>query len=227
MAVYTFTTALAVGDGTEFAVSSTVGLAVQPGTVIFPYAWTADPQLLEPVQDLTSPFGGGMQRLARLGSRWSIVFSSLPALGGANAQAFLALKALARANALTRVFSWPQPAFTAAIGSPAINGGGQLGTLLVVNGLTAGATIPAGTFFSFQSGPRTWLHCTTASVTADGGGNATLPIAPMLRTATSGGEGLNFSNPCIEGFIQGRTEDWTLDMLAWVGLPSFTVMEPQ
>jgi len=202
-------------------------LAVSTGPA-FPNPWKASPKLLEFTNDLTPAFGGPMQRLARLGARWSVTFSETPALGVNCARAILAARAQARANGDTTVFAWPQPAFLGAIGAPVVNGAGQLGTSLIIKGLAASTPLLiAGSFFSMAIGGRTYLHCLTANATVDGSGNATLAIAPMLRASPADATMVQFALPAIEGFIQGRSEDWTLERLAWVGLPAFTVMEIQ
>ena len=91
-------------------------------------------------------------------------------------------------------------------GSPVVNGANQTGASLVVNGFTAGATILQGDIFYISTGANT-VYATnpvpnglvsggignttndlqrfvvTANVTADGGGNATLPINPPITTS--------------------------------------------
>ncbi len=212
-------------DAPDWADYATAAVAYAGVGVVMPSPWKVTCSLVEPGQMITSPTGGPAQRLGRLGARWRCSFASMPALGPQTARQLLALRLAARANGDTLAFLWPQPPFTGALGAPAVNGGGQLGTSLVANGFTAGATIPAATFFSVVYRGRNNLHCTTAAVTADSGGAATLPIAPMLRSSPASGAGLAFAAPAIEGFIQGHTEDWTLQMLAWVGLPAFDVVE--
>jgi hypothetical protein len=226
MAVFLFGADLSVGGFNTLQVDPAGDvLAVSTGPT-FPNPWKADCKLVEFVNDLIPPMGGVAQRIARLGARFSVTFSQTPALGAACARAILAARLQARANGDTTVFAWPQPVFTGAIGSPVVNGANQRGTSLVVNGLTASTPLlVAGTFFSIAIGGRNYLHCLTADATVDGSGNSTLSIAPMLRDIPASGAALNFALPCIEGFIQGHTEDWTLERLAWTGLPSFTVIE--
>ena len=156
-----------------------------------------------------------------------MTFSATPALAAAAARGIQAARAKARADASTLVFLWPQPTAALAIGGPTVSGAGQAGSLLTVGGLTPGATIPAGTFFSFWSGGRNYLHALTAAATADGSGAATLAIAPMLRVFPDATAALNFSAPAIEGYVSGRTEDFLLTSRAWVGQPAFTVTEVQ
>lgn len=228
MAVFFFAVDLDTGGGillsTDLAGDT---LAVSVGAAALPNPWSVAAKLLDFTHDLTPPMGGQGQRIARMGARWSLTFSSLPGLGATMGRAILAARAKARATGDTCAFAWPQAAFTAAIGAPAVNGAGQLGARLIVNGLTALTTsLVAGSFFSLTYGGRSHLHALTDTAVVDGGGNTTLSIAPMLRGSPAAGAVLQFAQPVIEGFIQGQSEDWTLERLAWVGLPAFTVTEP-
>lgn len=227
MATSTVVTVLDIGDGRVLDIGDGRALQVSGGPCALPLPWLASCRYLDFSHDVTPPMGGPAQRFGRLGARWSVTFSSLPALGLSDAQSLIATRTTARANGSTVIFAWPQPAFTAAIGVPAVNGAGQLGTSLIVNGLTPGAVLTPGLFFSMLVGTRSYLSCLTAAATADGGGNATLSIAPMLRASPADATTLNFVAPQIEGFIAGQTEDWTLERLAWVGLSPFTVNESQ
>ncbi len=229
MAVPFFSIDLDTGGGVLLATDSLGDvLAVSIGSATLPYPWSASARLMEPVNDVTPPMGGPMQRIGRLGARFSVTFSEMPALGVACGRAILAARAKARATGDTCLIAWPQPQFTGSIGAPVVNGAGQLGTRLVVKGLTASTPLlTAGTVFSMSVGGRTYLHMLTADATVDGSGNSTLSIGPLLRASPADAASLNFAQPAIEGFIQGHQEDWTLTRLAYVGLPPFTVMEAQ
>jgi hypothetical protein len=203
-------------------------LAVSSGGAALPLPWTARPRLIDPGADIVPPFGGRAQRLGRLGARWSVTFSSLPAMGVTAARAFLAARTRARMAGDTCAFAWPQPACRSVIGGPVVAGAGQLGTSLAVSGLTPSTTaLTAGTFFSLVIGRRSYLHALTADAVVSGAGAATLAIAPMLRASPALGAGLSFAAPVIDGHVQGHTDDWTLERLAWTGLPPFTVTEAQ
>ncbi len=228
MAEYTFSVDLDEGGGILLPVDSagdTLAVSTAPG-IFMPAPWTARCALADFGRDLPTPMGGPSQRIGRMGARWQVTFSTLPALAAAAARGIQAVRAKARANGSTLVFLWPQPLYTAAIGSPVVSGAGQQGSRLVVGGLTPGAILEAATFFSFASAGRTYLHALTASATASGGGTATLSIAPMLRVKPAAGAPLNFATPAIEGYVQGQAETFGLQMLAWSSQPSFSVMEP-
>ena len=228
MAEFTFSIDLDEGGGALLPVDLAGDtLAVSTAVGIFmPSPWTAHCALVDFGKDLATPMGGAGQRLGRLGSRWMVTFSALPALAAAAARGIQAVRAKARANGSTLVFLWPQPAYTAAIGAPVVSGAGQQGSRLTVAGLTPGAVLEGATFFSFASAGRTYLHALTASATASGGGTATLSIAPMLRVKPAAGAPLNFATPAIEGYVQGQAETFGLQMRAWSSQPSFSVMEP-
>ena len=73
----------------------------------------------------------------------------------------------------------------------AVTGANAIGTAsLVINGVTAGGTFNQGDSFSIAGDAQRYVL--TANVTADGGGNATLPIAPALKQATAGSEVVTF-----------------------------------
>ncbi|MGH2926641.1 MAG: hypothetical protein ACRDL8_00370 [Solirubrobacteraceae bacterium] len=222
-----FNIALAVDSSHALETAALQALKVGGAGLYWPNPWVAQPKLLEIASDLVPPFGGQAQRLCRLGARWSVAFQSQPSLTLPAARQLMALRLKARANAETIAFSWPQFAFSTAIGAPAVSGASQAGASLVVNGLTPSTTaLIAGLFFSLTIGERSYLHALSANATVDGSGNATLAIAPILRAVPASGAALNFATPVIEGFVEGQSEDWTIDMLAFVGLPSFTVTEP-
>ena len=227
MAVFFFTTEVAFdGAGNSLACDKSGDTLLLATGANFPNPWRVDCKLLQFASDLTPPMGGLVQRPERLGSRWSVTFSQTPALGVTCAQAILAARTKARANGDSVFFAWPQPTFSASIGAPAVNGAGQLGTRLIVNGLTPSTPLfTAGTMFSFTAGSWSYLHMLTANAVVDGSGNSTLQIAPMLRASPPAGTLLSVATPQIQGFIQGASEDWTLERLAWTGLPPFTVKE--
>jgi len=191
-----------------------------------PLPWTAAPSLLDFGVDQTAGFGGsGAQgRSVRLGSRWAVSFSALPALGYACAQQLIAARLAAHAAGSTVITSWPQPAFGSAIGSPVIDGA-QGGNTINLRGLIAGASLPTGLFFSFQIAGRNYLYMTTAAGVATGAGKLTVAIAPWHRATPTDGAAVSFAAPQVEGFITPAGVTWDLERLAWVGLPAFTITE--
>lgn len=162
------------------------------------------------------PAGGVVQMINRLGSRYRLEVS-LPPMSYATARAVLAARLKSANEGQTVVVTWPQET-QASLGAPLINGAGQLGSVLVCDGFTPGAVIPALAFFSFSAGGRIYLHSTVGQVTANGSGQASIPIAPMLRASPADNAALNFTAPQIEGFLGGGDVDWSLNVLKHVGV---------
>ena len=172
---------------------------------------------------LQPTLGGPVQKISRLGSRYAVDVS-MPRLDGATARAWLAAMMKAEAGGNTVIMAWPKPPPASGLGTPLVNGAGQAGTSLIVDGLTASVTVKAGSFFSLTVAARNYLYSVTADTAANGSGQATLPIAPMLRASPADNAALAFTAPQIEGFISGNTVDWDMDVLTSYGL-SFTLAE--
>lgn len=201
--------------------------AVVIALIDLPLPWTAQPALMDFGGDMQPASPGGVhQRFARKGSRWRVTFSALPSLNAACGRQLIASRLKARAAGSTVTAPWPQPA-ASALGSPTVNGAGQSGRTLICNGFTAGVTIPAGLFFSVSVAGRSYLYQVALATTADGSGNATLTLSPMLRASPAASAALNFAAPVIEGFITDAGETWSISMNTWFDLPAFTIEEVQ
>ena len=190
-----------------------------------PWQAKAKPSLVRFGGPLTPPLGGPMQRINRLGSRFSLQVS-LPPMDEGSALAWIAARSQADATNSTLIVNLPNPPAITAIGTPLVNGASQAGILLAVKGLNAGAVVAQGRFFSVAVSGRNYLYHVTAAATADGSGHATLSISPKIRAAMADGASLNFSAPQIEGFDTAPTIEWDVDELVLYGL-AFTLMEAQ
>lgn len=173
--------------------------------------------------DLTPPLGGPVQRLSRLGARFFVEIRYDPMDATLAGPILAALMKADVASDELRV-AFPQAEFSEVIGAPLVAGAGQAGSLLNVDGLLAGVTVPQGVVFSFEKSGRAYLHMTTESVTANGSGQATLTIAPMLRTAPPDNAALEFANPKVEGLLQGGDIAWDVDLVRHLGL-TFSIFE--
>ena len=182
------------------------------------------PRLLDNAAVLTPALGGPVQRVARLGSRFSVDVT-LPPLVAADAGPWLAAVMKSRTEAATLTLTMPQAAPLTSLGaSPVVNGASQTGARLNASGFNANQVIPAGRFFSFNTGSRTYLHMTTLQVTANGAGQVQLHIAPMLRVSPANALALEFTSPTIEGFLDGNSSDWSLERMLWTST-GFTLTE--
>ena len=97
----------------------------------------------------------------------------------------------------------PEPRGT-ALGTPLVNGAGQLGNELVTDGWDANETglLLPGDLIQLQG---TRMYQVLKQVNSDGGGNATIDIWPNLRTATVDNEPLILNN--VKGLFRLASAD--------------------
>ncbi|MFN5614399.1 MAG: hypothetical protein ACK45V_01705 [Brevundimonas sp.] len=154
--------------------------------------------LISARNELSPAFGGPVQRLNRKGSRWRATVS-LPAMTYAEALAWTDL----RVEADTVVLDVPQPGLEIGTpGTPLVKGAGQLGASLLIDGLTVGYVVRKGQFLSVVTGSQRYLYQATAAVTANGSGEATVAIRPMLRVSPADNAVVEIAAPKIEGFVR-------------------------
>lgn len=190
-----------------------------------PTIWQARPRLVQFNARLTPTLGGAEQRVQRMGTRFAVDLA-FAALTPTCARALLGVILKAQSLGSTVITPFPQPAPTTALGTPLVNGASQAGSSLIIDGLTAGVTVKAGLFFSMTISSRNYLHAVTDDVTANGSGQATLSIAPMLRATPADNAALSFTAPKIEGFLPDTAAEWTLEMLTNSGF-SLSIQEMQ
>ena len=186
-----------------------------------PAPWNATPRFIGFGIDATPALGGVTQRIARLGSRWSVTLD-FPAVTGQYAGAFRAALIKARSSGSTIRVRWPQAGLR-DFGKPLVNGATQTGFALACDAFTGG-TIPAGTFFSFEVSSRSYLYQISDDISIVSG-SASLPISPMIRVSPADNTALQFS-PIIEGWLSGNDQEWTFERIAWEGF-QITVTEAE
>lgn len=149
----------------------------------------------------TNPqIGGVRQRKVRLGSHFRMDGSFPPLtmdLGRSHAADILACE-----YTLCQLLV-PQPELV--IGTPGttlVNGAGQAGSSLTLDGATAGYVFKKGQVFNHITATHVDLYSVQAQATANGSGQVTLSIWPMLRVVPADNAQLNFLNPVIEGWLE-------------------------
>ncbi|WP_404415553.1 hypothetical protein [Brevundimonas vesicularis] len=167
---------------------------------------------------LAPAFGDGEQELLRKGSRYALTFQ-MPPMRYVTSMDWDDLMA----EGDTVVMKVHQPGFdTGAPGTPRVNGAGQSGSALVIDGLTNGYVIRKGQFLSVITQGRRFLYRAKASVTASGGA-ATVLLRTMLRFPPADNDVVEIAQPMIEGFVRDLGE-WSVGVDRLVGL-QFTVRE--
>ncbi len=173
---------------------------------------------------LESSFGGPSQRNAKLGDRWTLEVVCRPMRA---AQANPVITALLQGLSEKLIANVPQPGFEIGNpGNPTVSGAGQAGSSVTMTGFTPGYQIRNGQFFSIVANGVRYLHRARADVTANGTGAAVVPMLPMLKVSPPAGSVCEFSQPKIEGFVDGNEQGWTIGMVANVGL-TFKITEAQ
>lgn len=156
----------------------------------------ANVRLVSQQNELRSAFDGAIQRLIRLGSRYAIDLEWEP-MDYEESLAFIGL----RRDADTVVVSVPQPGVEiGSPGTPRVSGGGQLGSTLIVDGVTPGYVLGAGRYLSVITGGQRYLYATAQSATANGSGVITIPLEVPIRFPPSDDDVVEIAEPKIEGF---------------------------
>lgn len=185
-----------------------------------PRATNYNMRAISAANTLSPAFGGADQRLGRKGSRFAIDVS-IPALSAAGCGMGL-IADLLRGETETLVLAIPEHLPAVAYGVPVANGV-STGSVLAVKGLTPGAVIRKGKFLSIILSGQRFVYMVTGEVTANGAGQASLPIWPMLRRPTADGAVIELAEPKIEGFVEPG-QDWSINSLKAVGM-AFSLRE--
>lgn len=167
----------------------------------------------------TPQFGGPVQRVSRLGDRFTYAVNTrkLSYVQGASV-----IAALIQGLSNKVVCPVQQPGLAIGTpGNPTVLGGS--GTTLNLTGFTNGYQIRAGQLFSLVHGGKRYLHMATADATANGGA-VSLSIFPMLRTAVTSGDVAEFATPKIEGFLSDTSQGWSVGLSQAIGL-TFSISE--
>ncbi len=164
--------------------------------------------------DQTPYLGGPVQRVGRMGDRWSYSVDLRPMFASHSRPLIAILLQGLSAKVLC-------PVVISGIdlrGQTDVTAASGAGKSIVVTGSTSGKV--AGQFFSLVSNGVRYLHMVTAI------NGQTLSINPTLKVRIAGGELLEFHEPKIEGFLEGSEQSWTVGMISNVGL-SFRINESQ
>lgn len=164
--------------------------------------------------DHTPFLSGPVQRIARLGDKWSLSIDCRKMFAK---QAGPVIAALIGGLSEHVIIALPQPGIdvskwtTGNIAAPA-TGGRQI----VVSG--GGAPQIVGQFISIERLGVHYLH----QITDVNGANLT--IQPALKTPLAGGEAVEFASPKLMGFVSGNSAGWSVGLAANVGI-SFEIVE--
>lgn len=171
--------------------------------------------------DVTSMVGGNRQRNNRKGDHYRARFEMPPL----SYEAAMEWRRLMNGSD-TVVMNVPQPDFDAGSpgAAPRVNGAGQLGTTLSLDGLTPYYAFRQGQMISIITTGRRWAYGVDVDIVANGSGQAALPLEVMIRTLHGDNDLIEIAEPKIEGFADYDDDAWTLDENGFVRL-SFEIEE--
>lgn len=104
---------------------------------------------------------------------------------------------------------WPLMGFDpGGPGSILVNGAGQDGSTLNVDGATGNYVFREGQFFSIVTSGVHHIYMVAAETIANDAGQAALPISPVIRVQHADNDVCHFGKPMIEGLVQGDVMQW-------------------
>ena len=171
---------------------------------------------------LTPGLGGPVQRINRNGNRFAVAVQ-MPPMKPIDARAWLA----ALNQGVQQGVRWRLRQVELFPGSPGtvrVNGGGQAGSTLVVDGANPNYPFRLGQFFSLVHNGQRYLHQLAAAVNANGSGQASLSIVPALRIEPADNDLVEIGQPIVEGLLADNGFEWSIDRARLAGI-SFTILE--
>ncbi len=173
---------------------------------------------------LVPALGGPVQRVNRLGNRFRIAVT-MPPMTTKTARAWIARLTMAKSEGARMPL--PLLDFNAgAPGAPLINGVGQAGSTLNIDGLTPNYVFREGQTFSILTGGKHHLYMVAAETIASTLGVAALPLTTALRRQHLDNDPLHVAKPMIEGFVGGDEFMWSLSVEQLISL-QFDISEAQ
>jgi len=178
------------------------------------------PSLITARNDLVPVFGGPEQRRNRMGSRYQLKVKLEP-LSPEQAAEWDDIED----EVETCLFEIPQPDFdTGSPGSPLVNGSGQSGANLILDGLTPQYVIRKRQWLTVVTGGQHFCYRARAEVVVNGSGQVTVPLRTMLRKPHADNDVVLIAQPIMEGFVTVDEDAWMIDGNHLISL-GFTIKE--
>ena len=174
-----------------------------------------------------SPFTYKQQIFNHTGQRWEAEASLTP-MNYVEAEQWIAFLLALRGRSGTFLMGDPnRPTARGSVGgTPAVNGVGQLGASLVIDGCTPNITgwIKAGDYFQLGSASTATLHKVLVDANTDALGGTELDFWPSIRSAPADDDLLATSN-CVGRFrLNSGEQDWSISSATVYGI-TFAAVE--
>jgi len=148
----------------------------------------------------TSPFSYKQQVYRNPGQRWEADIT-LPPMKREDAEEWVSFLLRLRGQFGTfllgdPIAATPRGSAAATPGTPVVNGGGQTGDELIIDGIptTGSDYLKAGDYIQIGTSTSSRLHKVLENVAIDGSGEATLNLFPALRSSPADNESIIVSN---------------------------------
>ena len=152
--------------------------------------------LISTKNTLTPAVGGDEQEIRRKGSKYALTFS-MPVMAYVQSMEWGDLQAEGE-TVVMRVY---QPGLVIGTpGTPLVKGGSQIGSSLLIDGLTPGYVIRKDQFLSVIIGGQRFLYRARSLIAANGSGEAIVPLRTLLRRPPTDNAVVEIAQPMIEGF---------------------------
>lgn len=156
-------------------------------------------KLVQPAQNNISGWTGARQVVASNRGWWECQFMLPPIVGTANFNPWRAFIAQMRGMSNDVRIPVDPTAQSAIANTMSVNGAGQIGRSIAVDGLPNSTTVlTAGQFVTIGN----QLLQLTANVTTNGSGQATLTFEPPIRAAPADNAVVEFKNPYALMYFQ-------------------------
>jgi hypothetical protein len=174
-----------------------------------------------------SPFTFSGQAQASAGQMWQADVT-LPPMKRADAEIWVAWLVSLRGKFGTFLLGDPLCATPQGSigGTPLVNGAGQTGETLQIDGCTANVTnwLKAGDYIQLGSGSTATLHKVLANANSNGSGQVTLSLWPHVRTAPADNAAVTVTNAVGRFRLSSNETTWSISEASIYGI-TFGAME--
>lgn len=171
-----------------------------------------------------SPFTFQQQVVAHPGQRWAASIS-LPPMKRQDAEYWIAFLLSLKGQIGTFLLGDPncgtaQGSAKDTPGTPVVNGAGQTGDSLVIDGLPLSATgyLLPGDYIQLGTGSSTQLYKVLTQVNTDGSGGATLDIWPSLRSSPADNASVVVGNTKGRFRLKDNITQWSINEISSYGI---------
>ena len=186
----------------------------------YPYPASMTPRLVTGRAELRPAWGGDIQRLNRVGSRFAIDVV-MPVMTYADAQDWSDIND----ETATVTMQIVQPGLDpGAPGVTLVKGASQSGTTLIIDGFTPYYVLRKNQWISVSTGGRLYAYRVKTEVVASALGEASVVLTTMLRASPADNSPVEITEPRIEGFATVPDDAWATNTAGHVAL-SYTIEE--